>query len=89
MFVKENPDKKKSTKFYSREVLGIPPSAKINPRKKKIKIGILENKFTRKLILFKQSNLLLQSFLIQNLCLTKISNMILTQFQAILQFYTP
>ena len=35
-------------------------------RAKKIKIGILENKFTRKLILLRQSNLFLQSFLMQN-----------------------
>ena len=41
-------------------------------------IGILENKFTQKLILFMQSNLFLQSFLIQNLSPTKIYNMILT-----------
>ena len=34
-----------NTKVYSREVLGILPAAKINPRKK-IKIGILENTFT-------------------------------------------
>ena len=88
MFVKENSDRKKNTKFYSREVLGILSSAKIVPRKKKIKIGILENKFTQKLISFKQFSLFLQGFLIQNLCITKISNMILTQFQAMLQFYT-
>ena len=88
MFVKENSDRKKNTKFYSREVLGILSSAKIVPRKKKIKIGILENKFTQKLISFKQFSLFLQGFLIKNLCITKISNMILTQFQAMLQFYT-
>ena len=55
---------------------------------KKFKIGILENKFTPKLISFRQSNLFLENFLIKNLSLTKISNMILTQFQAMLQFYT-
>ena len=55
---------------------------------KKFKINILENKFTPKLISFRQSNLFLENFLIKNLSLTKISNMILTQFQAMLQFYT-
>ena len=54
---------------------------------KKIKISILENKFMRKLISLRQSNLFLQSFLIKSLSLTKTSNMILTQLQAILQFY--
>ena len=44
-----------------------------------------KKKLTRKLISLKQSNLFLQSFLIQNF-LTKTSNMILTQFQAMLQF---
>ena len=55
---------------------------------KKFKIGILNNKFTQKLISLRQSNLLLQSFPIKSLSLTKISNMILTQFQAVLQFCT-
>ena len=55
---------------------------------KKFKIGILKNKITRKLISFRQSNLFLQSFSIKSLSLTKISNMILTHFQAVLQFYT-
>ena len=55
---------------------------------KKFKIGILKNKFTQKLISFRQSNLFLQSFPIKSLSLTKISNMILTQVQAVLQFYT-
>ena len=55
--------------------------------KKKIKTGILENKFKRKFISFRQSNLFLQGFLIKCLSLTRISNMILTQFQAMLQFY--
>ena len=59
----------------------------INP--KKFKIETLENKFTRKLILFRQSTLFLQSFLLQRLSLTKISNIILTQFQAVLQLYNP
>ena len=58
-------------------------SAKINPRNK-FKIDILENKLTRKLISFRQSNLFFQSFLIKSLSLTKISNMVLTQFQAML-----
>ena len=52
------------------------------------KIGILENKFTQKLILFRQSSLFLQSFLIKSLSLAKISKMILAQVQAMLQFYT-
>ena len=55
---------------------------------KKFKIGILEKKFTWKLISFRQSNFFLQSFLIRSLSLTKISKMILTQFYAMLQFYT-
>ena len=55
---------------------------------KKFKIGILENKFTRRLLSFKQSNLFLQSFVIKSLSRNKTSNIILTQFQAMLQFYT-
>ena len=55
---------------------------------KKFNIGILENKFRRKLISFRQSNLFFQSFLIKSLSLTKIPNMILIQFQAMLQSYT-
>ena len=39
------------------------------------------------MISFRQYNSFLQSFLIQSLSLTKISNMLLTQFQAMLQFY--
>ena len=62
---------------------------KINPWKKNFKIGILENKFAQKLILFKQSNLFPESSLIQSWSLTKISIMILTQFQATLQFLSP
>ena len=76
--MKESPDRKKNIKFYLREVLGILSS-------KKNKIGILQNKFTRKLLSSRQSSLFLQSFLIQNVPLTKI----LTQSQAMLQFYTP
>ena len=55
---------------------------------KNVKTGILENKLTRKLISFRQSNLFLKSSLIKSLSLTKIYSMILTQFQAMLQFYT-
>ena len=55
---------------------------------KKFKIGIIENKLARKLILFGQSNLFWQSFLIQRLSHAKICNMILTKFQAMLQFCT-
>ena len=54
---------------------------------KKFKIDILQNKSTQKLISFRQCNLILQSFLVKGLSLTEISNMILTQFQAMFQFY--
>ena len=53
---------------------------------KNVKTGILDNKFTRKLISFSQSNLFLKSSLIKSLSLTKVYSMILTQFQAMLQF---
>ena len=43
----------------------------------------------RKLIPSRQASLFLQSFLVQNLSLTKISNMILTHFQAMLKLYIP
>ena len=69
-----------NTKLSSPEVLGIFSTVKINPRKK-FRIGILENKFKSELISFRQSSLFLQSFLIQSLSLTKICNMIITQFQ--------
>ena len=49
--------------------------------------GILEKISTQKLISFRQSNLFLQSFLMQSLSLSKISDMILTQFKAMLQFH--
>ena len=49
--------------------------------------GILEKISTQKLISFRQSNLFLQSFLMQSSSLSKISNMILTQFKAMLQFH--
>ena len=42
----------------------------------------------QKLISFKQSNLFLQRILIQNLCLTKISNMILTNFKHVTILYS-
>ena len=55
---------------------------------KKFKTDILQNKSTQKLISFRQCNLILQSFLVKGLSLTEISNLILTQFQAMFQFYT-
>ena len=49
--------------------------------------GILEKISTQKLTSFRQSNLFLQSFPMQSLSLSKIFNMILTQFKAMLQFH--
>ena len=49
--------------------------------------GILEKISTQKLTSFRQFNLFLQSFPMQSLSLSKISNMILTQFKAMLQFH--
>ena len=49
--------------------------------------GILEKISTKKLTSFRQFNLFLQSFPMQSLSLSKISNMILTQFKAMLQFH--
>ena len=77
-----------NTKLYSRKVLGILSSPEANPRKKKSIMASL-NKIYSKINLVWQSNLFLQSFLIQSLSIIKISNMILTKFKSKLQFYSP